>query len=215
MKMSKITLLGLATVLGITIIFPTPSGAAAEQEDVNYDPHDTSEVGSFENLEGGTSATIEEMSPLRPMPRASQGKSYNIPGSQGTLTSNVWRTTAGQTSGNTVQWDYQVSAVYSGSEKVESIRTTWNASASMRNSANISLGISDSGANAGGGSSWATTSTKTKYWENNNGAKESSYRSNVIVSPKKDYRTGTISVVNTAKVKLSGDKKSYEISAGM
>jgi hypothetical protein len=36
----------------------------------------------------------------------------------------------------------------------------------------------------------------------------------VIVSPKGDYRTGTISVVNTAKVKLSGDKKSYEISAG-
>jgi len=76
------------------------------------------------------------------------------------------------------------------------------------------LGISNSGANAGGGSSWATTSTKTKYWENSNGAKEFTYSSNVIVSPKGDYRTGTISVVNTAKVKLSGDKKSYEISAG-
>lgn len=214
MRTNKNKLLGLATVLGTIILFPTPSSAATEQEDVTYDPYHTSEVDPFDYLEGGTLATIEEMSPPRPMPRSSQAKSYTIPGSQGILTSNVWRSTAGRTSGNTLQWDYQVSAVYSGSKKVESIRTTWKASASMRNSANISLGISNSGADAGGGSSWATTSTQIKYWENSNGAKESSYSSNVIISPKGDYRTGTISVFNTAKVKLSGDKKPYEISSG-
>ncbi|WP_057914071.1 hypothetical protein [Peribacillus muralis] len=211
--MKRISLLLLTSLLFLSLKIDT---VFAEEEDFTYDPYHTSEVDPFDYLEGGTPATLEEMSPLRPipMPRASQDKGYNIPGNQGKLTSNVWRSQVGQTSGNTLQWDYQVSAVYSGSKKVESIRTTWKASASMRNSANISLGISGSGVNTGGGSAWTTTSTKTKYWENSSGAKESSYRSNVIISPKGDYRTGTISVTNTAKVKLSGDKKSYEISAG-
>lgn len=209
--MKKILLLLLSLLLFLSL---KVSVASAAEENTTYDPYNISEVNPFDYLEGGTPATFEEMSPLSPMPRASQAKSYTIPGNQGKLTSNVWRSQSGQTSGNTVQWDYQVSAVYTGSKKVESIRTTWKATASMRNSANISLGISGSGVDAGGGSSWATTSTKNKYWENSNGAKESSYSSNVIISPRGDYRTGTISVINTAKVKLSGDKKSYEISAG-
>lgn len=148
-----------------------------------------------------------------PMLRAKNSKSYIIPGRKGTLISNAWRSTAATSAGNTYQWDYQVSAVYSGNYAVSSIRTTWRGSASLRNSASINLGISNSGVSAGGGSSWQNVNTVTKYWENTNGAKNASYRSNMIVTPKKDYRSGTISITNTARVKLSRDAKPYEISA--
>ncbi|MFT8928816.1 MAG: hypothetical protein ABF969_05720 [Sporolactobacillus sp.] len=173
-------------------------------------------------LEGGTPATQQEnqySSQISPnsisiQPLTSQANSYTLPGGEGEITSNAWRSSSGTKSGNTIQWDYQVSAVYSGKYKVESIRTTWQASASLRNSASINLGISGSGVSVGTGSSWNTTKTKKKYWENDNGAKESDYRSNIVVSPSKDYRTGTISIVNTAKVKLKSDAKPYSISAG-
>lgn len=128
------------------------------------------------------------------------------------LTSAV-PTFAAETAGNTYQWDYQVSAVYSGKNAVSSIRTTWRGSASLRNSASISLGVSNSGVSAGASSSWQNINTVTKYWENTNGAKESSCRSNMVVTPRKDYRSGTVSIINTARVKLSKDAKPYEISA--
>jgi len=144
----------------------------------------------------------------------SQEKILTIPGSQGTLTSNAWRSTSETASGNTYQWEYQVSAVYSGSKTVERIRTTWQGSASLRNSASITLGISGSGFNAGSSSSWSTVNTVAKYWENSNGAKTSDWRSNMVVTPSVDYRSNTISITNTALVKLSGDAKTYEITAG-
>ena len=147
------------------------------------------------------------------MPRTSNSKYLSIPGGKGKLTANAWRSTNETTSGNTYQWDYQVSAVYSGKYAVEKIRTTWVGSASLRNSASISLGITGSGVNAGVGSSWQNVETKIKYWENNNGAKNSSARSNMIVSPRKDYRKDTIAIKNTARVKLKVDAKPYEISA--
>lgn len=147
--------------------------------------------------------------------KSSQSRSYNIPGGKGRLTSNAWRTTGnGSISGNTRQWEYQVSAVYSGNNQVERIRTTWYGSASLKNSASISLGISGSGVSVGSSSSWQNAITVSKYWENNNGAKSSSYRSNMIVSPSRDYRSGTISITNTALVKLRGDAKVYQISSG-
>lgn len=85
----------------------------------------------------------------------------------------------------------------------------------MRNSGTISLGISASGADASSSSSWQNVTTPVKYWENSNGAKSSDYRSNLVVSPSIDYRDDTISLINTAKVKLKGDAKSYEISSGV
>ena len=167
-----------------------------------------------EELENATIAdTPSDESQDAPMPRTSNSKSYNIPGGKGKLTSNAWRSSIASSAGNTYQWDYQVSAVYSGTYAVSSIRTTWRGSASLRNSASINLGISNSGGSAGAGSSWQNVNTVTKYWENTNGAKESSYRSNMVVTPKKDYRSGTISITNTARVKLSKDAKPYEISA--
>ncbi len=131
-----------------------------------------------------------------------------------TLTSNVWRSTFGTKSGNTIQWDYQVSAVYSGDRNVKKIRTTFKGSASLRSSASMNLGISASGASAGEGSSWQSVSTSEKYWENSNGAKSSSYRSNIVISPACDYRDGTISVTNTARVELN-DGGVYEITSGV
>ena len=146
--------------------------------------------------------------------KVDQSKDYIIPGGKGTLTSNAWRS-GENPSGNTLQWDYQVSAYYTGNEFAETIRTTWQGSAQLRSSANMNLGVSESGVTAGGGSSWGTYNTPTKYWENTNGTKESSYRSNMVVTPAIDYRSGTISITNTATVKLRNDAKPYTISASV
>ncbi|EID42606.1 hypothetical protein GT20_3288 [Parageobacillus thermoglucosidasius TNO-09.020] len=145
----------------------------------------------------------------------SQAKDYTIPGGQGTLTSNVWRSTSATYSGNTIQWDWQVSAVYSGNVTVEMIKTEWYSTASLRNSASITMGVSGDGASAGASSSWQTVQTKVKYWTNTNGAKSSSWRSNIVIAPEKDYRSGTIATINTAYVKLKGDPRTYYISAGV
>ncbi|MFC0628569.1 hypothetical protein [Kribbella deserti] len=144
----------------------------------------------------------------------SQAKSLTIPGSQGTITSNTWRTTGnGSISGNTRQWDYQVSAVYSGSKTVQRIRATWWSGASLRTSASISVGISGSGVSVGASSSWQHTTTNPKYWENTNGSKTSSWRSNIIVAPQQHYLSGTIFMANTALVKLSSDTRTFQITA--
>ncbi|KAA8815595.1 hypothetical protein EMB92_09270 [Bifidobacterium callitrichos] len=168
---------------------------------------------SPQELESATVADPSGADPSSVMPLSKDSEPLTIPGGKGTLTSNAWRSSSYTVSGNTLKWDYQVSAVYSGNRKVSKIRTTWKGSASLRNSASINLGISSSGGSAGAGGGWQYVSTVAKYWENNNGAKEASYRSNMVVAPARDYRSDTISIVNTARVQLSGDKKSYEISA--
>lgn len=149
------------------------------------------------------------------MPLSSQAKDYSIPGKQGTLTSNAWRQTVHTASGNTYQWDYQVSAVYKGSKSVQYIQTAWKARASLKNSASISLGISDSSASAGGSSSWTQVTTVEKYWKNSNGSKTADYRSNIVVGPKSEYKQFSIYLTNTATVKLKGDPKPYSITAGV
>lgn len=166
-------------------------------------------------VRGGTPALAEENLSNGIATRAAQGKNYNIPGNKGTLTANAWRSSSPSVSGNTYQWDYQVSATYSGQLAVESIRTTWQGGASLRNSASISLGISDSQVSVGAGSGWQYVNTPVKYWENYNGSKSSDYRSNLVVSPSRDYRSNTISLKNTARVKLKGDPKPYEITAAV
>lgn len=151
-----------------------------------------------------------------PAAAASQAKPLTLPGSLGTLTSNVWRTSGdGYISGNTRQWDYQVSAVYSGNYTVQRIRTTWYAQASLRSSASINLGISGSGVTVGSSSTWQNVRTPSKYWENSNGAKSSSWRSNIVEGPSIHYLSGTIYAVNTASVKLSADTRTFSITAGV
>lgn len=136
----------------------------------------------------------------------------------GKLYSNVWRSNSPSKSGTTYQWNYQVSAKYNGNAKVKEIRTTWNVSASLRSGASVSMGVgygATVSANAGGSSSWQTVTTVSRYWSNTNGAKESSWRSNAIVAPRVDYRKGTFSVINEARVTIKGNKKPYTISAGV
>lgn len=141
-------------------------------------------------------------------------ESLNLPGGQGKITSNAWRTTGnGSVSGNTRKWDYQVSAVYSGSKTVQRIRSTWWGGASLRNGASFSLGISGSGVTVSSGSTWTHITTKKKYWENTNGAKSSSWRSNMVIAPSKDYRSDTIYIANTALVKVKTDTRTFQISA--
>lgn len=148
-------------------------------------------------------------------PAEATSRSQPISTPYGTLTSNVWRTTGnGSVSGNTRQWEYQVSAVYSGSNSVERIRTTWYAQASLRSSASMDLGISTSGVTVGSSSSWQNARTPSKYWENTNGAKSSSYRSNIVEGPAIHYLNDTIFAVNTAFLKIRGDARTWSINAG-
>ena len=130
----------------------------------------------------------------------------------GKLIVNVWRTTTPTESGNTLQWDYQVSSVYKGKKKVKEIRTTWYCSADLRKSASISLSIGPGAVSASAGTSWQTVKTESHYWSNTNGAKSSSYRSDVCVGPKKNYEKDSICTFNTGKLQLKIGKKSYSAS---
>lgn len=148
--------------------------------------------------------------------RISQSRDLTLPDGRGTLTSNVWRNTFYSQSGNTLQWDYQVSAFYNGGFQVESIRTSWQGSASLRNSANISLGVSSGGiGSAGVGSSWQNVNTTTAFIENSQGQNNASHRSNMFVAPARDYRANTISLANTARVQLRGSAIPYSITASV
>ncbi|MGX8795295.1 hypothetical protein ACR6HW_04220 [Fusibacter sp. JL298sf-3] len=166
-------------------------------------------------LDEGTPADAESNESVASSrePRTANSVDMLIPNGRGKLISNAWRSTSETESGNTLQWDYQVSAVYEGDVIVKEIRTTWVASASLRNSASIDVGVSSDGVSIGGGSSWETVETPVKYWSNTNGAKTSDYRSNIVVKPAIDYREDTIAIENEAKVVLDGDEKAYEIKA--
>jgi len=133
----------------------------------------------------------------------------------GTLTSDAWRMSGdGWVSGNTRQWNYQVTASVGGSQSVEQIKSTWTGGASLRNSANFSVSAGMDSVSVGGGSSWQYTS-QTKYWLNTNGSRTATYTSNMIATPSDDYRSGSISLANTAFVKFSGDARNWQITASV
>lgn len=145
---------------------------------------------------------------------ASQAKKLSLPSGYGTLTSNAWRSYL-TTSGNTYQFDYQTSAVYSGNKKVEWIKTSWEASASLRNSASMSIGISADGVSASTSSTWQNVS-KSSYWQNSNGAKGAySTRRNAVIKPRGDYKSGTVAIQNEAKIKIKGDARTWAINASV
>lgn len=150
----------------------------------------------------------------------SDSQSLTIPSNGGTLTSDVWRSTTETTSGNTLQWDYQITAKYTGSRTVQSIKAAWYSSASLRNSAsiNMSFSVGDGGIasiSAGASSTWQTTTTRNVTWTNSNGSTSSWDRSNIAIGPKVDYRADTICTYNTATVTVSGDAKPYTITASV
>ncbi|WP_237699991.1 hypothetical protein [Alicyclobacillus acidocaldarius] len=149
------------------------------------------------------------------LPHTNTSQTLTLPSGEGSLIANVWRSTFASQTGNALTWNWQVSAVYSGSRTVEWIRTQWYSQADLRNGASITMGISGDSATASYSSSWQTVRTQVKYWTNDNGAKESDYRGNVVIGPQSDYKQGSIVTVNTATVKLAGDPKTYAISAGV
>lgn len=76
------------------------------------------------------------------------------------------------------------------------------------------MSVGSGGVSIATSSSRETVSTPKKYWENSNGAKSADDRSNIVISPARDYNADTIAIINTATVKLKGDPKPYSISAG-
>ena len=151
--------------------------------------------------------------------RGSQEKTYTIPGGKGTLISNVWLQEIGTISGATRQWDYQSSAKYKGNKKVHGIKTAWTIHATMRNCSTLSVtlksGEEGGEFSASKSSEWQNIKTREFYFLNTKGQKESSYRSNFIITPWWDYKLGSCSIINRASLVLENDKKIYRIQAGI
>ncbi|MGL5972622.1 MAG: hypothetical protein ACRCZK_02735 [Oscillospiraceae bacterium] len=146
---------------------------------------------------------------------ASQLKTYNIPGNKGVLESHTWVGWKTR-SGNTYQWDYQVAAKYKGNREVEWIKTEWRGLAQLKNSASLNIGIKNDGVlNAGYSSSWQTKYTRNAMWINTKGQKDASYRSNMVIAPRMDYRNNSRNVTNMAQIKLRYDTKAYIIYSGV
>lgn len=137
---------------------------------------------------------------------------HSVPGG-GTLMSNVWHSIR-STSGNTYRWDYQVSAVYTGSQRVTYIRTMWTVGSCMKNGSSFTIGVSKDGFSIGSGSSW-TCGAVTAHWTNTNGAKTASWRSTAVAAPAKYYQSDSIWARNVARVYTSGYKKPTDVTASI
>ena len=146
----------------------------------------------------------------------SQERALLLPNSKGRLEARVWRQTGnGTVSGNTLQWDYKVTAYYSGTKTVDWIQVNWYGGASFRNSASISIGIGRDSASVGSSSSWQQGRTETLHWTNTQGQHISDYSQTMVVAPRQDYQSDSIYTVVVAKVKLIGDAKVYATSASV
>jgi hypothetical protein len=139
-------------------------------------------------------------------------ESGSVPGG-GTLTSNAWRGSQ-QTSGDTYKWDYQVSAVYNGKQKVTKVQTIWTVGACMSNSSSFTIGVQADGFTVGSGSSW-TCGSVTAHWTNTNGATTSSWRSTAVAAPAKYYKSGSIWEKNVARVWTLHYKQPKEVVASI
>jgi hypothetical protein len=144
----------------------------------------------------------------------SQVTRANVGTDGGTIECHVWRDNLDVESGNTVQWEYQVAAKYFGNKTVTEIETRWYGRASLRNSATISVGIGNP-SHAMLGSSWDPVETREQRWVNTRGQTESSFRDNLVISPKQDYRENTVGVTNHASVIVYGDGKPYGTGCGV
>jgi hypothetical protein len=138
--------------------------------------------------------------------------SASVPGG-GTITSNIWRGST-SSSGNTYQWDYQVSAVYSGSQTVTSIRSTWTLGSCLKSSASFDIGVSAGGFSVGASSSWQCDSI-TAYWVNTNGSKSASWRSTAVAAPSKYYESGSIWGKTVARVYTTGYAQPKDATASV
>jgi hypothetical protein len=146
----------------------------------------------------------------------SQEKALILPADKGRLEARVWRQSGnGTISGNTLQWDYRVTAYYSGPKAVDWIQVNWYGGASLRNGASVSIGIGRDSASVGTSSSWQQGRTETLHWTNTQGQKISDYSQTMVVAPRQDYQADSIYTVSIAKLKLIGDAKVYATSASV
>jgi hypothetical protein len=146
----------------------------------------------------------------------SQEKALILPADKGRLEARVWRQSGnGTISGNTLQWDYKVTAYYSGPKSVDWIQVNWYGGASLRNGASVSIGVGRDGASVGASSSWQQGRTETLHWTNTQGQTISDYSQTMVVAPRQDYQTDSIYTVSIAKLKLIGDAKVYATSASV
>jgi len=146
----------------------------------------------------------------------SQEKVLILPNGKGRLEARVWRQAGnGTVSGNTLQWDYRVTAYYSGPKNVDWIRVVWYGGASLRNGASVSIGIGRDGAEVGTSSSWQQGRTEILRWTNTRGQKIADYSQTMVVAPRQDYQADSIYTVSIAKVKLIGDAKVYATTASV
>jgi hypothetical protein len=144
----------------------------------------------------------------------SLGKGIRVPdmNSEYFLIANAGRSNKGETVGNTVRWDYSVSAVYTGNEPVEYIKTGWKVSADLRNSASMKFDVGEGTITAGSSSKWRNVTTGNRYLINNNGAKSVEYNGKIIISPKGDYKADSMKLVNNAMLKLKNYPATYSVT---
>ena len=193
--------------------------------DVNGVEYDYSIIPEFDEntglplLVGGTRVYSDNNDDSNvPVTRTCQEKPLNLPDGFGKLWSNTWRSRFGKIEGHTIQWDYLTRAKYEGNKKVFAIRTTWTSSATLKNSASMSVAASGgdtTSVEAGGSSSWQSITSGKRYLMNTKGQKEAFVRGNVVIGPEKHYDRGTFFVTSTASIAFKRNGIVYRISSGV
>ena len=137
----------------------------------------------------------------------------------GKLYSHAERQRYGELSGNVRTFRYYIYSKYTGDSTVEKISSEWYTTAKLRSSATLSLSCTlgagtTSSITAGVSSTWQNVTSPTKTWTNSNGTKTVYEQSNFAVSPDSDLSGYEVSIVQTSKVKLKGDAKTYPLMSG-
>lgn len=133
-----------------------------------------------------------------------------------TLTAYAAFDTFGHKMSNGKEWNYKASVWVTNSPKKGTLKLVVTGQATVKTSASVSLGLSESGVSAGSSSSWTTVSdtcSQSVSISKQSSKQETSVTSNLVVTPKKYYKTNTACIVVQARVKFSGSKRVYFISA--
>lgn len=137
----------------------------------------------------------------------------------GKLYSHTERQRYGELAGTVRTFRYYFYSKYSGNSTVEKVSSEWYTTAKLRSQATLSLNCTlglgkTSSIEAGTSSTWQNVTSPTKTWTNSNGTKTVYEQSNFAVSPDSDLSGFEVSIVQTSKVKLKGDNKTYSLTSG-
>ncbi len=124
--------------------------------------------------------------------------------------------TFGHNISNGKEWNYKASASISKSPKSGTLALTVTGMATVKTSGSMSLGVSDSGVSAGGSSSWKKVSeqyTQKKSIKKSSKKQTTTTKSNLIVTPRKYYKTNTACILAEARVRFTNSRKVYRIKA--